>query len=109
MSQSEEIEALERRLWGSADTLRSTSNYVKLLESRVGVAVRFMTAAQLPTLRQQLPGPLPVGVFCDGVLQSGSILDDGFIERLVSSHAAQQSVGGGRNLHRFGGPKLHTR
>ena len=27
MSQFENIEAIERRLWGSADTLRSNSNY----------------------------------------------------------------------------------
>jgi len=60
------------------------------LEADASVPVRFVRAQQLATLRERIPGPLPLRVFSSSVLTGEAVLGESFVDAVVRSYEAEQ-------------------
>ncbi len=62
------------------------------LETKSGKPVRFMTATALGRLRASMPGPVPVGPFCNLLLDGPSILSEDFAGSITAIYRRQQDA-----------------
>ena len=60
------------------------------LESQAGVPVRFITAQQVADLREAVPGPMPMRIFSERLLQSEPIINDCLVKTIVEAYNAEQ-------------------
>jgi hypothetical protein len=74
----------------AASTVESKLN---VLEGEVGVPIRFITAKQLASLRDLLPGPAPAASFRDLALRSDTrVLADDYPTAVAGAYAASQQA-----------------
>jgi hypothetical protein len=75
-----------------AEATKTLASKLAMLEAEAAVPVRFVRAQQLADLREQLAGPLPLGIFSQHVLASGRVLGPDFVKHLVMSYRAEQTA-----------------